>query len=623
MANADASPDELLKLLVDQKYQTRKLRKALFEQVAIEAQRAAEVERVNSDVADRFKILNESRLTAQRDALKAAQELTLYQAQLQNAQEEITRAQEALRLVQAQRDEAELSAARAREKAHRLQQERIVAAAREEGRQFGFQTGFKRAHEEYNYLTGQNPRRINKPGKKRTEQVEQAYRPVEDVAYPVKQPNGNAEPQATHENADQLSPIASPTQFSLQNLAEAYSPQVIRVDHRPLTFQAPDPHISAQPPQLQPPPALHPSREPSREPAPVIQPTPANPRYSPSIPPIEHYAVSVPPASEIERQLGRQEDPSRLRATAVQQPIHSTPANSRYSPSIPPFDVYAVSIPPTSEIEQRFGRNEEIGQSEFMSKASHPWVTANEHLQMSEHDDEAIMRKHFEEIFPPNAELQSGMSQQPTSSNSKPKERWYQTLRRKTFGRKRKSETHDTIIPETPVDAQRLSQSWYMPKPPVRVRDFAVPMPTSVETGSVSTRVSQLDIVSKPNGSASGRSVASGGGAGRGFRQNLHVISEDPMSRENTPVRDNPGHRQSKSVDVLDARSSSYSDPKVLNEWRKSTASNPRATVRSHLLSFDCFLQTWACFFRVYPRRGGHPLTSGVLRSSLYHSPLR
>ncbi|KAF8234395.1 hypothetical protein L208DRAFT_1394057 [Tricholoma matsutake] len=496
LAPSEASPDELLTLFHDKERESRRLRRALLtaaERIAAESQRAAEMERVNDDVAARFKLLNDHRLAAQRDALKASQELRLYQIQLQTAQTEIIRAQEVLRVVQTQRDDAELSAARARDKAHRLYQERLVAAAREEGRKYGFEAGFSRAREEHDFAMEQsNQGRNPKSGRRRTERNERAYPPVEH-AYEVQQPDADGTREAVHDNGDLFNPIFSPLRPPLRGLAETGSPEVIRV-----VVTAP------APPAQQPPPEMHPPSPPPPEPpetvAPVVQPTPKNP--------------------------------------------------STYSPSIPPFDVFTVHIPPTAELEQQFGRNESLRQS------TQPWVTANEHLGIS--DPHAASGALPPDVLRPGA-----------GSNRKRKESWYTMLRRKTFGRKSKQEAPNGASARPPMDVSQNSRSWY------NVRDSTEAMRrSSIDSGSVSTRVSNFDILSTPNGSTSGRARKSNGGPGRRFKQDLHVISEDPMNRGATLVREHPEHRQNRSVDASDARNS-YSDP---DGWRQSSTSNPRTT---------------------------------------------
>jgi hypothetical protein len=365
-----------------------------------------------------------------------------------------------------------------------------------------------------------NQRRSRKSGRIGAQRHEQVHPPVEDV-HIVQQPNR----EVVDDMVGLLSPISSPSRLPLRGLAEANSPEVVRVDRPPPASYPP----AQRPP---PPPEMH-RPTPPPVPIPVTQPTPANP-------------------------LG-------------------------HSPSIP-LQIYKVNIPPADEIEQQFGRNE------VMPKSTQPWVTANERLEMSDRQQQQMLQEQFEGIFqPPGADLSRGMSQLATSSSGKRKESWYTILRRKTFGRKNKQEVpNGAAMTGPPVDGSETSRSWYTRKPPVHVRDFAIPVTrprSSVDSGSVSTRVSQLDIVSTPNGSVSGRSGKLGGGLARRFKQNLHVIREDPMSRETTPVTENFGHRQSRSVDApLEAGSSSYSDPKAVDEWRKSSASTPRTMVGSHLL---------------------------------------
>jgi hypothetical protein len=201
------------------------------------------------------------------------------------------------------------------------------------------------------------------------------------------------------------------------------------------------------------------------------------------------------------------------------------------------------------------------------------------------------------------------MPQSATESGNKRKETWYQTLRRKTFGRKRKPDA---------TTAPQVSQSWYIPKPPVHIRDFAVATPvprprSSVDSGSASTRVSQLDIVSTPNtnGSTSGRS---GNGPARRFKQNLHAISEDPMSREATPIKVIPGHRKSKSLDPQGVSSPPYSNPNAVDEWRKSNAGSSKTTVR---------LPPCTLFWFILIDLGSHFSERNLARASahLYQAP--
>jgi len=142
---------ELVRVLIDSEREASKLRKSLsaaVQRLESEAHRAADLDRENREAAERFRILNDSRLSAQQEASKASQELRLFQFQLDNAQREIGRAQETVRACERQRDEAERVAARARAEARRMRRERLMADAREEGRRTGFQAGVQQAQEE-------------------------------------------------------------------------------------------------------------------------------------------------------------------------------------------------------------------------------------------------------------------------------------------------------------------------------------------------------------------------------------------------------------------------------------------------------------------------------------------
>lgn len=142
---------ELVRVLIDSEREASKLRKSLsaaVQRLESEARRAADLDRENREAAERFRLLNDSRLSAQQEASKVSQELRLFQFQLDNAQREIGRAQETVRAYERQRDEAERVAARARAEARRMKRERLVADAREEGRRTGFQAGVQQAQEE-------------------------------------------------------------------------------------------------------------------------------------------------------------------------------------------------------------------------------------------------------------------------------------------------------------------------------------------------------------------------------------------------------------------------------------------------------------------------------------------
>ena len=134
-------------LLYDEQRETNDLRRMLLtvtEQLKQESQRADENERRAREAIQRFKAINEARLSAQQDAGRAKEELRLYKLQLEYAQQEIYKAQDILDSLETQRHDAEASAAKARNVARKLKEESLVDLAREEGRRIGLQEGIAR-----------------------------------------------------------------------------------------------------------------------------------------------------------------------------------------------------------------------------------------------------------------------------------------------------------------------------------------------------------------------------------------------------------------------------------------------------------------------------------------------
>ena len=146
-AHSTASARDLLHLLVSEEYESQQTRKMLyttFERLEHESRRAEAAEARIEETIQRARAINEARVTAQEQAVRAQEELKLYKLQLENAQKEILRAQDVLKAIEAQRDEAEAAAVSARSKARRLNEERLIELAREEGRRLGFEEGVRR-----------------------------------------------------------------------------------------------------------------------------------------------------------------------------------------------------------------------------------------------------------------------------------------------------------------------------------------------------------------------------------------------------------------------------------------------------------------------------------------------
>ncbi|KAF9647291.1 hypothetical protein BDM02DRAFT_3084261, partial [Thelephora ganbajun] len=104
-----------------------------------EIRRANDAERRALEAIALARSANEAKLIAQRDAMRANEELRLYKLQYENAQKEIFKAQELIDQIEAERQDAEAAAARARSTARRLKEQNLVITAREEGRLLGYQ----------------------------------------------------------------------------------------------------------------------------------------------------------------------------------------------------------------------------------------------------------------------------------------------------------------------------------------------------------------------------------------------------------------------------------------------------------------------------------------------------
>ncbi|KDQ22517.1 hypothetical protein PLEOSDRAFT_1098342 [Pleurotus ostreatus PC15] len=149
--HSGASHREVTRLLVDQEYETAKIRKGLIDaldRLRVEATRADEAERSRAEMVANFRTLNESRVKALKEVEKVTQELQMYKLQYEHAQNEITRAQGILKVLQEQKEDAERSAARSRRIVRELNQNRLITEAKEEGRRLGFAAGFRRAQTE-------------------------------------------------------------------------------------------------------------------------------------------------------------------------------------------------------------------------------------------------------------------------------------------------------------------------------------------------------------------------------------------------------------------------------------------------------------------------------------------
>ena len=124
--------------------QMHQLLKLTLAKLDEQSQRATDAERRATECLVRARTAMDARAQSDADAAAARTELALYKMQLEQAQREISRAQEYLDGLEARRHDAEEDAARARSVARKLQEERAVEAAREQGKQLGYDEGLRR-----------------------------------------------------------------------------------------------------------------------------------------------------------------------------------------------------------------------------------------------------------------------------------------------------------------------------------------------------------------------------------------------------------------------------------------------------------------------------------------------
>lgn len=157
---------ELVKLFVSEEQearQHRRLLRAALDRLDSERQRAQEAERRALDLANRFRTVNEARLSALAELARVQQELSFYKLEYDVAQRELKRGQEMLNHAEAQRDDAEATAARARSAAQRIKEKHLVFLAKEEGRKLGYEEGLKRGYEESRVFGYNSGRRLDVP----------------------------------------------------------------------------------------------------------------------------------------------------------------------------------------------------------------------------------------------------------------------------------------------------------------------------------------------------------------------------------------------------------------------------------------------------------------------------
>ncbi|KAF9477877.1 hypothetical protein BDN70DRAFT_880647 [Pholiota conissans] len=676
----------------DEVMRLREILKTVERRSISEAKRAMELEQEKQEAEKRLHLLAETRVAEQRETMKAQQEVRLVQLQLQNAKDEIERKQREMKRIERLKNEAEDEARRERDKARKLYEQTIAAAAREEGRRYGFQAGFDYAQQESRIaaasrksITTSKARRIaarrpstvesksNSPmsekakGKQRAREEEEPVEP-EDVSYrrPSRsQPQSEMQPQSEAQSRYYPQPPSQISQPQSQQYSQYQPPQPPSQISQPQSQQYPQykppqpPSQISQPrsqqyPQYQPPPQAPPSVPYSRPTNTFSHENEMSPSQLPlrNLPPIDSYPErrpSRPPPSQStsRRQQARSPDydsepethiekvatspyknppPDQLsvnqqRYPADQPPLNQPPPNrpppNQEAPSImktPAVEEYYIELPPVEQLNREYNLSQES--AEIMRHLPRDqWVTASKHHQLRAQPLGPGMRgpvppqpmpRPPPKSQTPKAVKFPKMSMRPSLAKTKEQaSSWYRSL---SFRRKNKPvidpideeensppaadgpATGSTIYDSQPPTgteppestesqalysgSQQPPASWYQPKQPsmppsapVSARSGYSRMRPISDNASVSTRVSQFDLLSTPHlGQA--MSVRSGKEASKKVREKdslLSVIKENPASRGNTPERYVPGASTSSgyrpSADNMQSMASVLSQP--------------------------------------------------------------
>ncbi|KAF8957339.1 hypothetical protein BDZ97DRAFT_1924703 [Flammula alnicola] len=547
----------------DEVMRLREILKTVERHSISESRRAVELERANQEAQQRVQLLAENRLIAQQEAAKAHQEVRIVQLQLENAQREIERKQDEVKRIEQQRDEAEAEAVRARAKARKLHQEKIAAAAREEGRRLGFQAGFDYAKKERQIVAARKssnavrPTLIEAP-RPNVAQTRPSNR-IDKGKQRAYDEDVDDDDDATYRRRSRSRQQVPPTIKAPSAIARA--PPIDDI------LSSPDDEMSlSELPLRGLPPVDYPAERTSMQAGPS-QSTPLRPFAPPPETDSESEEIIPPP-----------------NANAPPPPRTKTPA----------IQIYQIDIPSARQLNRQYNTSQENPNAAIPQLPRDQWVTASSFHQIRGPPPQ-FPGRYPPPLLPP-ARRPAPNPQNPSKavkfpklsrpSLAKTKEQatsWYRSL---SFRKKNKpvidpipEETSTTPISAGPVTGSTINEdsqpptateppntnesqelygasaqptaSWYQPKQ----RSVPPSAPPSVRSGysrmrpisdaSVSTRVSQFDILATPHApAAAAMSVRSGKEGGRKVKEKdsyLSVIKEDPSSRGNTPERYVPG----------------------------------------------------------------------------------
>ena len=555
----------------------RQILKTVEKHAVSEARRARDLQRANHEAQQRVLELRENKLISDREAEKAKQEIRVFQYQLQNAEQEIARSQAAVKSVERQRDDAEDAARRAREKARKLREEHLVLAAREEGRRLGYEAGFEQARIEREIIAARRMARSRvAPAPAPSVRVDKGKRRQMDYPGDEEQPsrpNPERNQQSPRRFADDIeSSPDSPSGLPLKSLLYEQPPSRPQSQDTSFhTFRPPSDSIPPQqhPPPAQPPPSQLPQYPPGQPYPQAFQPASVEPlqprqRFTPQPPPAPPQQQQPPP---------QQRPPSRSQSVAP----------GGRSPSVL---VWPVDLPPASQIPDY--NSNLFPQKIVNSMPRDQWVTAQKHRELTS------TPPHFPGGQPPALLPHPPRTKQATTPTKgvrfpfRPSLKqtkaysWYRSL-----SQRRKNKRDIDPVPEEDVEGPSSAEppvttstgnqseppsateppttggsvglyaqpqdnsSWYQakqplgpPAPTVKSTDYAYntgrrrPISEMDKMSTVSTRVSQFDLLATPE---FGTQSVPNGKEGKKVKEKesyLSAIRENPLSRETTPNAD-------------------------------------------------------------------------------------
>ncbi|KAF8173167.1 hypothetical protein K438DRAFT_1940235 [Mycena galopus ATCC 62051] len=588
------TPAQLLQLLATDKKETKETRDLLHTTLA---QLDASSRRLAQSDAER-RALESSQLSrvaqtlaaasvVQQNAAAAQAQLSLYQLQLQTARAEIERAQGVVRALEAQRDDAEENAVQARSLARKLHVENRSIIAREEGRRLGYDAGYehgrtiaaakeqRRREREQGRLEAEMRRRqiqiqiappgpVSVPREPGSAFIEDHVSEAEDeerngtVSRAVSGSRRSVPPpqQETRRRRDTLDSVRSAQRQPQQRPAEEPPPAA---PAEPQPVPQPEP-----PPELQPPP----------QPAPITVVINNNPPSQPQRPPSGSSSrrVSAPPAAQPQPPHPRVIDfgASRPRATSTASRAGGPPGPSSTNTSSTTLDAAPNPNPNRTSVgatSQHTRRNSAASRASAGAAAAAPAYrraaptsASDEVLGLGRPSRPMTMETMIRNIpMPPPPAMPEPIIVMP----------------------------QHVPMPPPPAPPVHVPMPVPVPQPQFEVerperRETRAQSPSSVGTSLGTLRLTSFPPVAPGSGAGSDRDYPTGMGmAGVGAGGGGVGLGRDRERELSTIIEHATGESQSQQLgNAWDTvrqqtpwtrRSSPYSDPRGMEEWRRET----------------------------------------------------